>query len=549
MTGRRETREGRREGGREAGKIRIIPRRISRRTILRSAIGAVALPWMEAMMPRTARAQAVAPKRFGIMFSSCGTIPENWRPTAVNPTPATPTATTPSIATNFTLSPILAPLAPHQADIVVLRGVNMESARVGEVANVHDQGMTHMLTGAGLVRGPAGAGRANHFIDGSAGGPSIDQHIAKAIGGTTALRSLQVGVETSSTFLELMVTRMCYGDVDPTDSFKRAVPVPSVDDPMQVYTRLFGTTTMGTVNQITQALRNRKSVLDYVMTDYADLKNFLGVADKGKLDQHLNNVREIETRLTQQIAMPVAGTCPGASAIMPMTPARVKCLRDQDLRTPAELAMQTPNFCVTDIVGVGKMQMDLMILALQCDLTRVASMQWSTAESTVIHKVAPGWLTTPLNYTGTQEHHMLTHNESASATAMGSMVNQAAIALIRQDLSNIHTWYAHQFAYMISKLKAVQEGAGTLLDNTLLFWTNELGIGGTHEYTNIPYVLAGKCGGQLTTGRYLDFLGTRAAGYGMGPAHNRLFVSFLQKMGINQNTFGLPQFAGPLPGL
>ncbi|MES1165488.1 MAG: hypothetical protein ABUR63_07020, partial [Verrucomicrobiota bacterium] len=73
--------------------MRIIPRRISRRTVLRSAIGTVALPWMEAMMPRSARAQAAAPKRFGIMFSPCGTIPENWKPTAMNATPATPTAT------------------------------------------------------------------------------------------------------------------------------------------------------------------------------------------------------------------------------------------------------------------------------------------------------------------------------------------------------------------------------------------------------------------------------------------------------------------------
>ncbi|MES1206626.1 MAG: DUF1552 domain-containing protein, partial [Pseudomonadota bacterium] len=488
-------------------------------------------------------------------FSPCGTIPENWKPTAMNATPATPTATAPSIATNFTLSPILAPLAPHQQDIVVIRGVNMEStqAQYGPIANVHDQGMTHMLTGIGLVKGPSGAGRANHFLDGSAGGPSIDQHIAAAIGGTTRLKSLQVGVETSQTFLEVMVTRMCYGPVTPMTvngtNYPLALPVPTVDDPVSIYTRLFGTATMGTTDQITQALKNRKSVLDYVINDYTDLMGRLGSADKSKLDQHLNNCREIETRLTQQIGMPVAGTCPGASAIMPATPARTKCLRDQDLRTPSELAMQTPNFCVTDFVGVGKMQMDLMVLAMQCDLTRVASMQWSTAESTVVHGVGPGWLTNPLQYTGTKEHHMLTHNESSAATATGNMVNQAAITMIRQDLTNVHTWYAQQFAYMIGKMKAIQEGAGTLLDNTLLFWTNELGIGGTHEYTNIPYVLAGKCGGQLTTGRYLDFLGTRAAGYGMGPAHNKLFVSFLQKMGINQNTFGLTNFSGPLPGL
>ena len=137
--------------------IRTIPRRLSRRALLRGAIGGVALPWMEAMMPRRARAQAVAtPKRFGIFFSPCGTIPENWAPTANNPTSATPTATSPAIATDFALSTILQPLAPHQQDIVVIRGVNMESAQLkyGPMANVHDQGMTHMLTAIGLVKGP-----------------------------------------------------------------------------------------------------------------------------------------------------------------------------------------------------------------------------------------------------------------------------------------------------------------------------------------------------------------------------------------------------------
>jgi hypothetical protein len=515
-------------------KDHTLSRRLSRRTLMRGIAGiGVALPWMEIMTPRSLRAQAVAaPKRFGMMFSPCGTIPENWRPTGSG--------------TNFTLSPILQPLTPHQKDIVVIRGVNMETtqAKYGPIANVHDQGMTHMLTAIGLVKGPAGAGRANHFLDGAAGGPSIDQVIAKRIATGTKLPSLELGVETSSTFLESLVTHMSYGDVIPNDQYKRALTVPPVDDPVQAYTRLFGTTTMGTTNAVTQALKNRKSVLDYVMNDYTDLKGRLGVSDRSKLDQHLTNIRELETRVAGMITTPTAGTCPSASSVTPMTPARVKCLRDQDLRTPAELAMQAPNFCVTDFPGVGKMQMDIMVLALTCDLTRVASLQWSTAESTVIHTQLP------LQYAGTREHHMMTHNEDPLVSAMGAaMVNQATATIIRQDLTKIHTWYAEQFAYLISKLKAVQEGAGTLLDNTLLFWTNELGVGGSHQYTNVPYVLAGKAGGSLVTGRYLDFLGTSTPGFGVGQAHNRLFVSFLNMFGQPDMTFGHPDFKGPLPGL
>jgi len=155
---------------REQNIVRSIPRRLSRRTMLRGAVGAgVALPFLDAMMPKSSKAAATAvPKRFGVMFSSCGTIPELWTPVGANPSVATPSKTNPAISTNFTLSPILQPLAALQQNIVVLRGVSMESTqgKYGPIANVHDQGMTHGLTAIPLVQGPSGAGRANHFVDG-----------------------------------------------------------------------------------------------------------------------------------------------------------------------------------------------------------------------------------------------------------------------------------------------------------------------------------------------------------------------------------------------
>ena len=533
---------------------RLIPRQMSRRSLLKGALGVgVGLPLLNAMMPRGIRAQSAtgAPKRFGVFFSPCGTIPENWRSTAMDASGTVYTTPTPAGGTtNFTLSPILQPLEAFQKDIVVIRGVNMESAnapKYGPMANVHDQGMTHMLTAIGLKKGPAGAGRANHFLDGSAGGPSIDQHIAQAIGNDTLLPSLELGVESTDTFLEVLVTRMCYGNVDPNDSYGRAFPVPPVDDPVQVYTRLFGTTQTGTPEQIATALQNKKSVLDYVSSDYNDLMGRLGTDDKAKLDQHLTNIRDIENRIGKLIANPAINNCPGVGSILPVSPARQQCLRDQDLRTPTEIAEQTPNYCVTNFREIGALQMDLMVLALTCDLTRVASLQWSTAESTVIHT----WL--PLEYSGTREHHMMTHNESVAVSSTAAKVDQATATIIRSDLTKIHNWYSQQFATMLTKLKAVQEGDRTLLDNMLLFWTNELGVGGTHSYTNVPYVLAGSCQGQIQTGRYIDYLGDVTPGFGAtgSQPHNKLFVSFMNLLGIDENTFGLTDamFSGPLPGL
>lgn len=563
---------------RQQNTVRTIPRRLSRRTMLRGAFGAgVALPFLDAMMPKSSQAQVAAvPKRFGVFFSACGNKPEYWTPTGMNPSTTSPTKTTPAISTNFTLSPVLQPLLPHQKDIVVLRGVGMESTqgKYGPVANVHDQGMTHMLTATPLVQGPGGAGRANHFVDGSAGGPSIDQHIAAAIGGATRLPSLELGVESTDTFLELLVTQMSYGKVNQADTNpkgKRALAAPPVDDPVQVYTRLFGTTTQGTSAQMIAALKNRQSVLDYAVGDYNALLMKVGADDKSKLQQHLDFVRQIEKSITTLITDPASSSCPGASALVPASPARQKCLRDQDLRTPAELAMQTPNFCVTNFPAVGKMQLDLMVLAYSCDITRVASMQWSTAESTAIHTWLPDFNIPAIAYAGTKEHHMLTHNETVGASAMTpTKANQATVNGIRLDLSHIDTWYATQFAYLLAAMKGIAQPNGTtLLDNTLLFWTSELGVGGVHSYTNVPYVVAGGSGVGIVGGRFIDFLGPTAypfndpvkAGtaipYGVGPAHNKLFVSFLNKMGIMENTFGMTGastgeqalFSGPLPGL
>jgi hypothetical protein len=282
---------------------------------------------------------------------------------------------------------------------------------------------------------------------------------------------------------------------------------------------------------------------------------------------------DIENGVGMTIANPTGATCPGALGVTPTSPARQLCLRDQLLRTPAELAMQTPNYCVTNYPLIGKLQLDLMVLAYSCDLTRVASMQWSTAESTVVHN----WLANPpypylstlpaIAFTGTQEHHMLTHNETVAVSMMNpipsGVVNMNQVSAIRQDLSHIDTWYAMQYAYLLGQLKGIAQPNGTtLLDNTLLFWTSEVGLGGVHSYTNIPYVVAGGAPVGITGGRFIDFLGpANAPGpnqipFGVGPAHNKMFVSFLNKLGIQENTFGLtglageaPLFTGPLPGL
>ena len=97
-------------------------------------------------------------------------------------------------------------------------------------------------------------------------------------------------------------------------------------------------------------------------------------------------------------------------------------------------------------------------------------------------------------------------------------------AASRADLTKIYTWYAERIARLLDQLAAVEEGEGTLLDNTLVVWGSELGKGNSHAFERVPFVLAGGAGGALPTGRYLQFAGV---------PHNRLLVSICRAMGLS----------------
>ena len=455
-------------------------RRLHRRTLLRGAAGlAVALPFLDAMLPHNARAQAAAPPlRFGVVFSANGVIDADWVPTGG--------------VTDFTLSKALAPLAPHRQDIVILQGLNNESSYLQE-GNPHDLGMAHMLTGIRMQS--TTVGRAGHSLDGTAGGPSIDQALAKVIGNDTKLRSLELGVESTISDLEPMVTRMSYGG--PHD------PRTPLDDPKQVFTRLFGDS-LASQAEIEALRKRRRSVLDAVLGEFNSVNATLGYDDKQKLERHATAIRDIERQLDIM-------NMPNANCKVPSGPPNVDvkvvdCMRDDPPR---------PTKCLTGFPEIGKAQMDLMVLALACDLTRVASLQWSTAESTTVHS----------QLGISDEHHLMSHDIKNKAPLM----------------TKVNTWYSEQFAYLLGEMKKVTEaGGGTLLDHTLLFWPNELSQAEVHSRKGLPYVLAGKASGKFPTGRFLKY---------NGEPHNRLLTSFLNMFGIQANSFGEPQFPGTLTGL
>jgi hypothetical protein len=455
---------------------------LSRRTVLRGAGGiAIALPFLNAMRPRTVRA-ATMPKRFITFFSANGMIKDAWQPSGTE--------------TSFTLSPILTSLTPHQSDLLILRGLNNEASYLYD-PNAHDTSCTTMLTADKLLVGPSGTGRAGHVLDGTCRGPSIDQEIARVIGGATKYASLELGVQSTTTILEPMVTRICY-----RGTTNNAKSVPVEDDPKNVFSRLF--MDAGSSTATIDALRKkRKSVLDFVLRDFERLDAKLGAEDRTKVDRHMTTVRELEASLDK-----MAPTSTGCQVPPAPTVSRdpVDCLQDGRKAR-----------CYGDFQELGKAQMDLLVVALACDLTRVVTLQWSTAESTIFFK----WLNVKT------EHHLMSHDPKT----------------YRNDLIKIDTWYAEQFAYLLAALKSHSDADGSpLLDSSIVLWANELSDGDIHNRRDLGWILAGKGNGAIRTGRSLQWTNNN-------PKTNQLFASLMTMFGSPTTTFGAPNWTGTLSNL
>jgi hypothetical protein len=420
---------------------------------------------------RATGAGTTAPKRFIVFFSPDGSIHENWAPTGSG--------------TSFTLSRILAPLAPNQQSIVVLDGLTNTVALYGP-GDDHMRGMGTMLTAIELLPGNTQGGCCAPA--GLAGGISVDQAIANQIGTGTKFKSLELGVESTGSA----------GTVYSYTAYSAAnQALPPDLNPASVFNRAFGQ--MGTSTTDLQRIQaERKSVLDAVIAGYNKLNPKLGAFDRAKLDAHLTNIRDLETRITA----PGAGSG-GAGTTCTQPPAPTIDYKAND------------NF-----PAVGKLQMDLLVMAMACDLTRVGTIQWERS----VGDIRFTWVDPTID----RGHHDMSHDDDSNADTV-------------EKLTKINIWYATQLNYLIESLKAVPENGGTMLDNTLILWCNELARGNQHSHSPMPFVLAGGAGGALQTGRLLKFSGT---------SHSNMLVSILNMMGVAATTFGNPQYCtGALSGL
>jgi hypothetical protein len=164
--------------------------------------------------------------------------------------------------------------------------------------------------------------------------------------------------------------------------------------------------------------------------------------------------------------------------------------------------------------------MDLVVMAMACDLTRVASIQWEKS----VGDIQFDWVDSTI----ARGHHDMSHDPDDNADT-------------QEKLTKINIWYAQQLNYLIEAMKKVPEGSGTMLDNTLILWCNELSKGNVHSHDHMPFVLAGHAGGALAGNQFLQLSKI---------PHNNLLVSCMNLMGLPDTTFGNPAYCtGALGGL
>jgi hypothetical protein len=342
----------------------------------------------------------------------------------------------------------------------------------------HMRGIGCLLTGIELFPGNIQGG--SHTPAGWASGLSVDQEIKNHLQANPATRTRFGSLEFGVLVPDRADTwtRMVYAGPNK--------PIAPIDDPYQMFAKLYGRL---------KDQEDLKSILDDLQDDFRKVRAAVSTEDRRLLDEHAGFVREMEKELASR-----ERERPEGHAVPELEPG-IKAQND-------------------NIPKISKMQIDLMVNSFVADFARVATLQFTNS----VGQARMRWL--KIN----EGHHELSHHPDSDKAAV-------------DKLTRINKWYCEQLAYLAKRLAETPEpgGSGSLLDNTLLVWTNELGKGNSHTLDNIPFVLVGNG---------LDFKMGRSIKYPKLP-HNRLLLSLAHGMGHRIKTFGNPDFcgAGPLPKL
>jgi Protein of unknown function (DUF1552) len=488
-------------------------------------VGATALtyPFLRGV-PSHAAASGSPPTYLVLVFTPCGCVRPVWGASDMSGNsiarPAAGAAAT--VTSSFKFRSTLAPFASGgtvggtswttnlQSKVLVLDGLNNKAAQ-----GSHEAGMASLWTGQISTGGQATS-------------ISIDQQISAMLKAGTPFPTIQLMVRDPADFTDREVkTRMLYN--------ASGVFVDPMDDPVKAASTCFPNMSSGSSGPdkttfIRQQLFGNGTQAGELNGELNSLMPKLCNEDRSQLQALQDGWNSLYTQLQAAATASAKCTPPGAVTT------------------------------TTDFPTNAKQQMDLLALALACDLTRVASIQFSTSTSQVTHK----WL----GSNQTDIHHSYSHQGPTSLYAIApcTMYNNMGLCAVTPDIyaaNNINLYqntaqqeaidqfYTTQVAYLAQKLNGITGASGTLLDQSVICWGNELDMGAAHNHDDTPFVLVGGANGQLKTGNLvtfpLDLSGNNTTAVKNDRSHNDLLLTLAKVMGTPMTTFGEPTYCtGPI---
>jgi hypothetical protein len=425
-------------------------RSLSRRTLLRGTGAALALPVLDAMVPAgRALAQDLSRKRAAFIYFPHGATMSRWTPTGSG--------------RSFVFSEILQPLEPFREFVNIVSDLSHPQAYgPGGATAHHNRSSAVFLSGA--MAQPGAQARL---------GTTVDQVAATVIGQDTPLPSLELMINEGSLSCGDGLScayRNTISWQSPTS------PLPMENNPQVIFERLFGD---GSTDAERRMRRQQSlSLLDAVGDQIAALERQLGSADRARLDLFLTDLREVERRIE-------------------MTGQRASA----DLDVPPR-----PSGIPEDVETHIKLMMDLLVLAWQADITRIATFQLASELSNTVYPAS-----------GIREaFHILSHHSHVEE-------NKAKFAVLNR-------YHVGLFAYLLDKLHASPDADATLLENALLLYGSGMSDGNEHNHDPLPIVLAGGAGGSLAGGRHLR--------HEPGTTMSNLLLAILHKLGVEADAIG-----------
>ena len=429
----------------------ITKKALPRRKFLRGTGATLSLPLLDAMVPpltALAKTPAEPVRRLGFVYMPMGCDISRWTPPGGNELKE--------------LSPSLSSLEPVIDDVTVVTNLELKNSYPG----------THATSNAGFLS--AAKAKWTESTDYHLG-TTVDQIAAKRIGQETRLPSLEMAMDLMSMVGQCDNGFACVYQNNLSWS-SPTTPLPSEAHPRVVFERLFGEG--GSADDRRRALGRKASLLDWVVEDATRLQAGLSAADRTKVSQYLDSIREVERRIQKAEAATTERELPDL---------------DRPVGVPEAYADH------------AKLMFDLQVLALRADITRVITFQLARETSTRTYPEV-----------GVPEpHHPLTHHGN----------NPEKIAKV----AKINGFHVSLFAGFLKKLKATEDGNGSLLDHSLYLYGSGMGNPNVHDHTNLPILVAGGAAGGIRGGRHIKYKEPT-------PLAN-LHLTLLDKAGIHLDGF------------